>query len=144
MTCILIHVVFSTKNREPMIPEDIEHDLHAYIGGICRNLDCVLMSAGGVPDHTHLLVNLSKALSLSDLMLNVKRDSSAWLNARLDSEFRWQEGYAGLSIGRSQLESVRRYLANQKEHHRQVTFKEELVELLRRYEIEFDERYIWT
>lgn len=144
LTCILVHFVFSTKNREPIIPSEMEADLHAYIGGICRSCDCVLRAAGGMPDHVHLLVSLSKTTSAADLMRHVKSGSSAWLNERTDQTFRWQEGYAGFSIGQSQVARVRTYLANQKAHHRHVSFQEELMAFLRQYEVECDERYMWT
>jgi len=144
LTSILVHFIFSTKRREPTIPGALETDLHAYIGGICRSNECVLRGAGGMPDHIHLLISLSKTICVSDLMRHVKSGSSAWLNDRLATSFRWQEGYAGFSIGQSQVEEVRGYLAKQKEHHKRVSFQEELLAFLRKYHIEYDERYIWT
>ena len=144
LTCILVHFVFSTKNREPIIPGELEAGLHAYMGGICRSNDCALRAAGGMPDHVHLLVSLSKTISVADLMRQVKSGSSTWMNERVDGVFRWQEGYAGFSIGRSQDGDVRRYIANQKVHHRRMTFQEELLALLRKYKVEYDERYIWS
>ena len=141
-TCTLMHLVWSTKDRVDLIPADLENDLYAYLGGICRGLDCVLMSAGGTANHVHLLVSQSKTISLSDLLLNLKRDSSRWMHERVP-RFAWQTGYGGFSIGQSGVEGVRTYIARQKEHHRAVSFEEEFVELLRRYKVEFDPAKMW-
>ncbi len=143
-TCMLLHVIFSTKDRAPLITPDIEPELYAYIGGICRNMGSVLLDANGTADHIHLLVSLGKTIAIADLMLLVKRDSSAWIKTKgVEFEaFRWQEGYASLSIGQSQVPTIKDYLAKQKEHHKRVAFREEYIEFLRKYNIPFDERYL--
>jgi putative transposase len=145
LTKILLHVTFSTKNRLPLIPETVEADLYAYIGGICRRMESPLLAIGGVPDHVHMMVSLSKTVALSHLMLEVKRDSSKWIKEK-DAALRafgWQDGYFGFSIGESGVDALRAYIANQKEHHKTVDFKDEVRAFLRKYDIEWDERYIW-
>ncbi|QKK09606.1 MAG: IS200/IS605 family transposase [Planctomycetota bacterium] len=141
---ILLHVIFSTKLRAPLITPSIEPDLHAYIGGVCKSNSCVLLAANGTTDHVHLLISLGKTVSISELMLQVKRDSSTWIKSQGQefAGFRWQEGYGAFSIGQSQVDAVRRYIAGQKEHHKTVPFRDELIEFLRRYEIPFEERYL--
>lgn len=141
LTRILLHVTFSTKNRDALIVPDHEPALHAYIGGICRGLQSPLLAIGGTADHVHLLLSLNKTLALSDLMMELKRDSSKWMRERCN--FEWQDGYFGFSIGESGIDALRTYIATQKEHHQRFDFKTEVRELLRRYGVEFDERYIW-
>lgn len=145
LTKVLIHFIFSTKNREPWIPQEIEPDLFAYIGGTCRAHGCALPAAGAAADHVHLLISFSKTITMADLLLHIKRDSSKWIKARRPglSHFHWQGGYAGLSVGQSQIPALRSYFAKQRAHHAKVSFKDELLMFLRKYEIEFDERYLW-
>jgi REP element-mobilizing transposase RayT len=142
LTQILLHITFSTKNREPTIQPSIEPDLYAYIGGICRAMESPLLAMGGVADHVHLLVSLDKKISTSDLLLNVKRDSSKWMKQHVQG-FRWQDGYFAFSIGASGITAVRRYIADQKPHHATIGFQDELRKFFRRYGIEWDERYVW-
>ncbi len=146
LTKVLVHFIFSTKNREAWIAQELERDLFAFIGGLCRALDGALTAAGGAEDHVHLLISTPKTMTLSDIMLHVKRDSSKWIKANHPSlvDFAWQEGYAAFSVGHVQIPEVRGYLSKQREHHRTRSFKEELVAFLRKYEVEFDDRYIWT
>jgi len=146
LTKLLVHVTFSTKGRVAMIPEVIEPDLYAYIGGICRRMDSPLLAMGGVGDHVHMLVSLGKTVALSDLMLNIKRDSSKWIkekDATLGA-FGWQDGYFAFSIDESGVDALRAYMAKQKEHHKTVDFKDEVRVFLGKYGIEWDERYVWT
>lgn len=145
LTKLLIHITFSTKDRLALIPEAIEPDLHAYIGGICRRMESPLLAMGGAADHVHMLVSLGKTIALSELMLNVKRDSSKWIKEKHEAlrAFGWQDGYLGFSIGESGVDALRAYIANQKEHHRSVDFKDEMRTFLRKYGIEWDERYVW-
>jgi len=145
LTKLLIHTTFSTKDRLALIPEAIEPDLYAYIGGICRRMESPLLAMGGPADHLHLLVSLGKTVALSDLMLNVKRDSSKWIKEHgAPAHFAWQDGYFGFSIGESGVDALRAYIANQKEHHRSVDFKDEMRTFLRKYGIEWDERFVWA
>lgn len=143
---VLVHFVFSTRNREPRISACIETDLYAYIGGICRAHDSPLIAMGGSADHVHMLVALGRTVSMSDLMMEVKKDSSKWIKTR-DREFagfHWQDGYGAFSIGESQRDDLVRYIQNQKEHHRTRSFKEELIALCERYGVEYDPKHIWT
>src|SRR4051794_15590956 len=117
-TRLLVHIVFSTKDRLPLITPECEPDLHAYLGGICRNLASPLLAAGGTADHLHLLVSQSKNIALAPLVMHIKKDSSKWVKTdgpRLRS-FKWQEGYGGFTIGESGVDPLVRYIAGQKEH----------------------------
>ncbi len=145
LTKILVHIVFSAKYREALIRAELESDLYAYIGGICRRMESPLLAMGGTVDHVHMMISLGKTVALSNLMLEVKRDSSKWMkeqDAALAS-FGWQDGYFAFSIGESGADALRAYIANQKEHHKAVDFKDEVRALLRKYGIEWDERYVW-
>lgn len=145
LTKILVHVTFSTKNRANLIATSIEPDLYAYIGGVCRARGSPLLAAGDTADHLHLLVNLGKTTAISELLLNIKRDSSKWLKSgphRLNG-FAWQEGYFAFSIGESGVAGVQRYLADQKAHHRAISFQDEVRMFLSKYAIEYDERHAW-
>ena len=146
LTRLLVHATFSTKNREPLIDDAHEPDLYGYIGGICRNMGSPLLAIGGVSDHVHLLVSLGKSVCVSDLMLNVKKDSSRWMNEHSQSatRFSWQDGYFAFSIGESGVDALRRYIDGQKAHHATVDFKDELRGILGKYGIEWDERFIWS
>ena len=119
--------------------------MHRYLGGILANLECQPLMVGGVEDHVHLLCALSRTYTVADLVKELKRGSSLWLKTRKPelSEFAWQSGYGIFSVGFSQIESVQDYIAGQEEHHCKVSFQDEFRQLLRRYEIEFDERYVW-
>ena len=145
LVSLLLHVVFSTKNRTDLITPEIEPELFAYMGGILRNNQSRLLDAGGTANHVHLLISQSKNLALSALLKDVKKDSSKWIKTkdRKFKDFHWQDGYAGFSIGQSNAPALKRYIAQQKEHHRTRTFQEELIELLKKYEVEYDERYLW-
>ena len=143
---ILLHVVFSTKDRQPFSRDKpIRAELHRYHGGILENLGCQPLIIGGVEDHVHLLFVLSRTSAAAEIIKEVKRSSSVWLKRRSPdlAEFAWQSGYGVFSIGFSQVEAVRAYIARQEEHHRKASFQDEFRELLRRYEITFDERYVW-
>ena len=143
---IYLHLVFSTKNRAPFLREKkLRHDTHAYLAGICRNLKSPSIVVGGVEDHVHILCYMSRTVSVADLIRNLKKDSSKWIKTKASDlvDFRWQEGYGAFSISPSHVASVRRYIEEQEEHHRQVTFQDEYRRLLRKYDIDFDERYVW-
>lgn len=143
---ILVHTVFSTKDRRPFLRDKpLRDELHRYLGGILTNLECQPNIVGGVEDHAHLLCALSRTCDAAAMVKEVKRGSSLWLKTKSPdlADFAWQNGYGIFSIGFSQIESVREYIAGQEEHHRKVSFQDEFRELLRRYEIDFDERYVW-
>jgi REP element-mobilizing transposase RayT len=127
-----------------MITSDVAEDLHAYLGGICRGHDSPLLAVGGTANHLHLLISLSKNIALSELMLNIKRDSSAWIKGKgaVFRDFYWQDGYAAFSVSESQVAAVVDYIAHQEEKHRTKTFEEELVAFAERHGVAFDPRYL--
>jgi len=128
-----------------MIPTKLESELYAYVGGICRRMESPLMAMNGTADHVHMLVGLHKTVSVSDLLLNVKRDSSKWIKARDHTlgNFSWQSGYFAFSFGQSGVDALLRYILNQKEHHKTTDFQAEIRALLQNYRLEWDERYVW-
>jgi REP element-mobilizing transposase RayT len=141
---INIHIVFSTKNRRPMIALEWEDRLCGVIGGSLRTVKSTLLCAGGIEDHVHLLISLARDLSVSDAVRDIKTDSSKWVHNKFGmSEFQWQRGYSAFSVSHSQLGSVRTYFAGQKEHHRKQTYQDEVRQLLRLHEIEPDEEHMW-
>ncbi len=146
LTRLLVHVVFSTKERRNLIVPTVEPDLHAYMGGICRNRESPVLAIGGTDNHVHLLISLSKNIALSDLMMTLKKDSSKWINSNGDAfrAFHWQDGYGAFSIGESQVRAVTDYIHGQKERHKTLTFEDELVALAERYGVAFEPRYLWT
>ena len=145
LPALYAHIIFSTKNRVPDIDPEWQDRLYAYIGGTLRHHGCVLLAAGGVADHVHLLVSLSRTVSAADVVRDIKSNSSRWVHENIANRqtFAWQSGYGAFSVGHSQLDSVRAYFAKQAEHHRIKTFQEEFREFLAKYEIEYDERYLW-
>lgn len=142
---VYLHVIFSTKNREPVLADEWRDELFHVLGGATNNLGCQSLIVGGVADHVHLLFQLGRTISIADATGKIKSTSSAWVNQTrgLAMPFQWQAGYAAFSVSQSNLEAVREYIRNQPEHHRRVSFQDELREWLRRYEIEWDERYVW-
>ena len=141
LTRLLVHITFSTKERRPLLAPEREADLYAYVGGICRRMDSPLLAMNGTEDHVHMFVSLGKTVALSDLLLNIKRDSSRWLNEV--QPFAWQDGYFAFSIGESGADALRAYIAGQKEHHRRIDFRDEVRELLQKYKVEWDDRFAW-
>jgi len=144
-TRILLHVVFSTKNRANLIAPAIETPLHHYIRGIVTNLQCHLLGIGGTADHVHMLVSMAKAVTVVELMEVVKKESSKWVKTQGSpfASFYWQEGYGAFSIGESGVDALRAYIDNQKEHHRTVSFEDEFLKFLSKYNVPYDERYLW-
>jgi REP element-mobilizing transposase RayT len=143
---IYIHLIFSTKNRERTLPDEIRPDLHAYLGGTFKGLDCPAIEINTEPDHVHALFLLARTEALRDVVGRLKKSSNDWLRSRspLFASFFWQAGFGAFSVSQSQVEEVRAYIRNQREHHRVKTFQEELRAFLKAYEIEFDERYVWV
>lgn len=142
---LLVHFTWSTAGREPWLETDMRDDLYSYIGGIMRNKNARLLSAGGMFDHIHLYASLPSTISIADFVNVVKSNSSRWVHesfTRLRS-FAWQEGYGAFSVSKSGEQSVIRYIRNQEKHHRKQTFKEELIGLLGKHGIAYDERYTW-
>ncbi len=143
---IIVHTVFSTKDRQPFLRKrETREELHRYLGGILRQLDCQPILTGGTEDHVHLLSTLSRTCAAAEMVKEVKRSSSRWLKTKGADlqDFAWQSGYGIFSNGFSQVEDVRRYIADQENHHRKVDFQEEFERFLERYEIEYDERFVW-
>ncbi len=139
---ILVHVVFSTKDRIDLIPPDLETELYKYFHGAIENLGAKLIIGNGTPNHVHLLISLGKA-DISDLIGAIKRSTSAWMKRKGQIKFYWQRGYGAFSIGQSQIGDVRKYIADQKTHHGVQDFKDEFRALCAKYEVDLDERYCW-
>ncbi len=140
------HVIFSTKNREPLLTPEVATRLYEYIGGTACETGNRLLAAGGMPDHVHLVVSLGKQEAVADTVRDIKSNASRWIHetfAKLRG-FVWQTGYGAFSVSLSNVDDVKRYIANQQEHHRVRTFKEEFIAFLKRHNIEYDERYIWS
>lgn len=140
-----VHLVFSTKYRQPLIDKVIQPELYAYIGGVCKNQECYPYAIGGIEDHIHILCLLSKKIPLYKLLEVVKSNSSRWIKTKGQAykNFYWQGGYGAFSVNPSQTHIVKRYINNQEEHHKKKSFKEEFRAFLKKYEVEYDERYVW-
>lgn len=140
-----VHIVFSTKYREPMIFAPHEEELHSYLGGICKNLECHPLKIGGFTNHVHILCMLSKKIALMKLVEEVKSHSSKWMKTRDHSlrTFYWQDGYGAFSVNPAEVDRVIRYIANQHEHHGKQRFEDEYRAFLKKYKVEYDERYVW-
>jgi putative transposase len=145
LSSILIHLIFSTKNREPFITPAIELELHPYMAKIFRALKSPSLTIDGTEDHIHILFSLSRVVNIAELVEEVKTESSKWIKTKGPGfrNFHWQKGYGAFSIGQSQVVAVKRYIARQKIHHRRVTFQDEYRRFLKSYGIEWDERYVW-
>ena len=142
---VYVHITFSTKNRYPFIDNAIEHELWAYIGGICKTLDCNPIRIGGHNDHIHICCQLSKKITQTKLLEEVKKESSKWIKTKgmRYQKFFWQDGYGVFSVNPTELGKVVEYIENQFEHHRTRTFQEELLAFLKKYKVKYDERYLW-
>ena len=146
LSAVYIHLVFSTKDRRPFLRDkSVRESLHAQLGGISKTLQCPPLIVGGVEDHVHMLCRLGRTITQADWVKEVKRVSSLWLKSQGSAyaEYEWQSGYADFSVSQSNLEQVKQYIATQEEHHRKISFQDELRALLRKHEIEFDEKYVW-
>lgn len=144
-TNLLYHIIFSTKQRTPLINKDFQEELYCYIGGIIRAEGGTQLEIGGTSDHIHILAKFKPAISISDMLEKIKANSSKWVNDHKMKlrKFGWQEGYAAFTVSESQVPAVREYIQNQEEHHRKQTYQEEFVALLDRHGIEYDPRYLW-
>jgi len=142
---ILVHVIFSTKNRAPLIDPDIEGELYPYLASICQACKSPSHAIGGTDDHVHIGLTLGRTISVADLLEEIKRSSSKWMKTKGSryAGFAWQNGYGAFSIGQSQMPALKRYIANQKKHHESRTSQEEFREFLKRYQVPYDERYVW-
>jgi putative transposase len=140
-----VHLVFSTKSREPIITDDIRPHLHAYMATVLQNLGATTVLINSVEDHIHLLFDLGRTVSVSKAVEDVKKSSSKWIKTQGAefAGFAWQAGYGAFAVSQSNVESVRIYIANQREHHRKKTFQEEYRQFLERHRLPFDEKYVW-
>lgn len=138
------HVVFSTKERHPLIDQEWRDRLHAYLGGIIRDIGGVPECIGGVADHVHLLIGLKATHRLCDVIRDIKVSSSKWIHDTLAlREFAWQDGYGAFTVSENRRESVKRYIQNQEAHHKTRAFEDEYLTFLRQAGVEFDERFLW-
>jgi len=144
-TKLYYHIVFSTKNRRPFITTAIEDRLHKYISGVIRGIGGSCVEINGTPDHVHILAILPPKIAVSDALRDIKANSSKWVHEASSElqKFGWQDGFAAFTVSKSQVEPVRQYIRDQKDHHRQSDYKHELIGLLQKHEIEYDEQYIW-
>jgi len=142
---VYVHLTFSTKDRYPFIDIVVKERLWEYLGGICKGLECNPIQIGGDKDHVHILCILSKKIAQMKLLEEVKKQSSKWIKTidKKYSNFYWQDGYGIFSVNPSEIEVVVQYIENQEEHHKNRTFKEELLAFLKKYHVEYDERYLW-
>ena len=140
-----LHITFSTKNRKPLISQDIEGELHDYLGGTCKALECNPIIIGGHHDHIHMLCLLSQKIALMKLIEEVKSHSSKWIKTKYDKfkNFYWQSGYGAFSVNPTEIDLVKEYIMHQHEHHKKMTFQEEYRKFLKKYNVEYDERYVW-
>ena len=142
---ILIHVVFSTKQRFKVIHKLWRDDLFAYIGGIATEHKSTLLKSGGVEDHVHLLLKIHPSFAIADTVKLIKGNSSKWINEnrKINARFEWQRGYGAFSVSESMSETVKRYIENQEEHHKKLSFEEEYVAFLKKHNIEYDPKYVF-
>ena len=142
---IYVHLIFSTKDRERALPDEIRPELHSYMGGTLKGLGCYPIEINTEPDHSHVLFLLSRTETLSAVVGHLKKSSNDWLRGQGPqfAQFFWQAGFGAFSVSQSQVEDVRAYIRNQREHHRVKSFQDELRAFLNAYEVEYDERYLW-
>ena len=142
---VFLHVIFSTKHREPTILPTWRNELYRVLGGLANTQGCQSLLVGGVSDHVHMLFQLGRTISIADILQQIKSRSSCWVNETrgLPSEFHWQSGYGAFSVSYSKVASVLEYIRRQPEHHHSQTFQDEFRKWLQKYEIEWDERYVW-
>ena len=142
---ILIHLAFSTKNRERLLTPAIQTEIHPYLAGVLNGIDCPSLQVGGVEDHVHLLFGQSRTRTIAAIVEAVKTSSSKWIKTKgaAFALFHWQAGYGAFSVSQSAASTVIAYIQNQAKHHQEMTFQEEYRRLLERYQVPFDERYVW-
>lgn len=145
LSSILVHLVFSTKFRDPIINIEIEPKLHAYLAAVFRECKSSSLIVGGASDHIHALFALHRTQAVANVVEEVKKSSSKWIKTKGKDlhDFQWQAGYGAFSIGASNIATVKQYIATQREHHRHRTFQDESRLLMNKYAVEYDERYVW-
>ena len=143
---IYVHIIFSTKDRQPFLLDGVfRKRTHTYLGGICRQQESPSIAIGGVADDVHILTRLGRTIDVAKLVREIKRDSSKWIkeNNKKLRTFHWQAGYGAFSISPSHVDALVRYIENQEEHHRKVSFQDEFRRICKKYRVEIDERYVW-
>lgn len=142
---VYVHIIFSTKNRRKLIDDTIQNDFFDYLGGICKGLECNPVQVGGYINHVHILCTLSRKVTQMKLLEELKKQSSKWIKTKGSkySNFYWQNGYGIFSVNPAKIDALIDYIKNQKEHHRTRTFKDEFRAFLKKYNVEYDERYLW-
>lgn len=135
---ILIHAIFSTKDRKPLLDRDLKPRMHAYLGGIVREIGGIAIRINGTADHVHMLVRVPPVVAVADMIRDVKASSSKWAG-----RFAWQTGYGAFSVSESAAQRVIRYIEGQEDHHREVTFQEEYIAFLKRHKVDYDPRFVW-
>jgi putative transposase len=145
LSLVILHVIFSTKDRRPFLDPDTSPKLHAYLATVTRNADCEAYRVGGVADHVHLAIRLSRTVTIANLVETLKTASSKWLKSQSPAlaAFSWQRGYGCFSVGPADLDSLKAYIDSQEEHHRTRTFQEEFRMFLKKYGVGYDEAYVW-
>jgi putative transposase len=145
LACVHAHFIFSTKNREAVLKEAVRSELDPYMTTVLQNLDCHPVIIKSVVDHIHILTGLARTISFSDTVKDIKTATSRWIKARDPklNDFAWQAGYAVFAVSASNIEEVRRYIANQEEHHKSRTFQDEYRAFLEKHRVPYDERYVW-
>lgn len=142
---IYVHIIFSTKNREPLIFDSVKDELFNYLGGVCKNLECNPIQVGGYRDHIHILCLLSKKITLIKLLEEIKSSSSKWIKTKGEnlSNFYWQSGYGAFSVNPTEIDVVKNYIINQEEHHKVKSFQDEYRAFLKKYDVQYNEEYVW-
>lgn len=140
-----IHLVFSTKNREPLLDDVVRGSLHGYLTTVLKNLNCPVLRINSVADHIHILFALHRTIALSKAVEDIKKSSSKWLKTQSDAllTFSWQAGYGAFAVSHSNLPAVKRYIDGQEKHHRRMSFQDEFRKFLKKHQIDFDEQYLW-
>jgi len=143
---VYVHITFSTKNRYPFIDKNIENELWTYIGGVCKALECNPIRVGGHSDHIHICCLLSKKITQIKLLEEIKKESSKWIKTKGKAyeKFYWQDGYGIFSVNPFELDTVVNYIVEQEQHHKKRTFQQELLAFLKKYKVDYDERYLWN
>lgn len=142
---VYVHITFSTKHRKELIDKNIEKELYNYLGGICKKLECNPVQVGGYKNHVHVLCLLSKKVAQIKLLEELKKSSSKWIKTKGNnySSFYWQDGYGIFSVNPSEVSLVIDYIRNQEEHHKSISFNDELLAFLKKYNVEYNEEYLW-
>jgi REP element-mobilizing transposase RayT len=144
-TQIYIHIVFAVQRRQNLILKEHKEELHKYITGIVRNKGQKLIAINSMPDHTHTFIGMKPAIALSDLVRDIKNNSSCFINDKkwIRGKFNWQKGFGAFSYGHSQIDAVVKYIQNQENHHAKKTFKEEYLDMLKKFQVEYEEKYLF-